>query len=122
MVPYREVIAPVLSPAALQLLEHLTPLICVLYRLEELLETPVPAESHAFVQERLAGRLERIVALLPPQVSPTANEVFTAVEVLVMDVLGRELAIGEEIGRLETLVEAFRSDPLLYQLVTEQAN
>lgn len=119
---YREVLAPVLSPAALLLLERLTPLICTLYRIELLLEAEVPPERHGQLRERLSGRLERIVGILPPDVSPTANEVFTAIEVLVTDVLGRELRIGEEIARLEALTEAFRRDPLLYQLARGHVN
>lgn len=122
MTTYRAVLEPVLSPAALAVLDRLTPVICALYQLEMLLDTAVPAEDHARLRDRLVSRLERIVAILPADVSPTANEIFTAVEVLVMDVLGRELRIGEEIARLETLTEVFRSDPYLYQLVCGQAN
>jgi len=122
MPTYRDVLSGVLSPTALVLLERLTPLICALYQLELLLETQVPSEDQSRLRSRLCDRLERIVALLPPEVPPTANEVFTAVEVLVMDVLGRPIGIGEEIARLETLTEVFRSDPLLYQLVRGQVN
>ncbi len=122
MVTYREVLQAVLSPAAMTLLERLTPVICALYQIELLLETEVPVQERARLRDRLTGRLERIVTILPADVSPTANEVFTAVEVLVTDVLGRELRIGEEIARLEILTQVFRSDPLLYQLVRGQAN
>lgn len=122
MITYRDVVMPVLSPAALTVLEWLTPLICALYQIELLLEMEVPHEDQRRLRERLSGRLERILAILPPDVSPTANEVFTAVEVLVTDVLGRELQIGEEIARLETLTDTFRTDPLLYQLVRGQVN
>lgn len=122
MVTYREVLQAVLSPPAMTLLERLTPVICALYQIEVLLEAEVPLQERARLRERLTGRLERIVAILPADVSPTANEVFTAVEVLVTDVLGRELRIGEEIARLEILTQVFRSDPLLYQLVRGQAN
>ncbi len=122
MTTYREVLGPVLSPAALTLLERLTPLICSLYEIELLLEMEVPPVEHQRLRERVTGRLERIVAILPPDVPPTANEVFTAIEVLVTDVLGRELRVGEEIARLEVLSEAFRNDPLLYQLARGQVN
>lgn len=122
MTTYRDVLGPVLSPAALTLLERLTPFICALYEIELLLEMEVPPVEHQRLRERVTGRLERIVAILPPDVPPTANEVFTAIEVLVTDVLGRELRVGEEIARLEVLSEAFRNDPLLYQLARGQVN
>jgi len=112
----------VLSPGALVVLERLTPLICALYDLDLLLDYPVADQQQGSLRERLSERLERIVALLPSDVSPMANEVFTAVETLVTDVLGRELFLGEEIRRLELLDEAFRNDPLLFQLVRGRAN
>ncbi len=122
MSTYREVLQPILSPAALTLLERLTPLICMLYELERLLETEVPMVEHQRLRARVTGRLKQIVTLLPPDVPATANEVFTAIEVLVMDVLGRELRVSEEIARLEALSEAFHTDPLLYQLARGQVN
>jgi hypothetical protein len=119
---YRDVLMAVLSPGALVVLERLTPLICALYDLDLLLDYPVADQQQGSLRERLSERLERIVALLPCDVSPMANEVFTAVETLVTDVLGRELFLGEEIRRLELLDEAFRNDPLLFQLVRGRAN
>jgi hypothetical protein len=119
---YRDVLMAVLSPGALVVLERLTPLICALYDLDLLLDYPVADQQQGILRERLSERLERIVALLPSDVSPMANEVFTAVETLVTDVLGRELFLGEEIRRLELLDEAFRNDPLLFQLVRGRAN
>jgi hypothetical protein len=119
---YRDVLMAVLSPGALVVLERLTPLICALYDLDLLLDYPVADQQQGSLRERLSERLERIVALLPSDVSPMANEVFTAVETLVTDVLGRELFLGEEIRRLELLDEAFRNDPLLFQLVRGRAN
>jgi hypothetical protein len=119
---YRDVLMAVLSPGALVVLERLTPLICALYDLDLLLDYPVADQQQGSLRERLSERLERIVALLPSDVSPMANEVFTAVETLVTDVLGREIFLGEEIRRLELLDEAFRNDPLLFQLVRGRAN
>jgi len=119
---YRDVLMAVLSPGALVVLERLTPLICALYDLDLLLDYPVADQQQGSLRERLSERLERIVGLLPSDVSPMANEVFTAVETLVTDVLGRELFLGEEIRRLELLDEAFRNDPLLFQLVRGRAN
>jgi hypothetical protein len=119
---YRDVLMAVLSPGALVVLERLTPLICALYDLDLLLDYPVADQQQGSLRERLSERLERIVALLPSDVSPMANEVFTAVETLVTDVLGRELFLGEEIRRLELLDEAFRNDPFLFQLVRGRAN
>jgi hypothetical protein len=119
---YRDVLMAVLSPGALVVLERLTPLICALYDLDLLLDYPVADQQQGSLRERLSERLERIVALLPSDVSPMANEVFTAVETLVTNVLGRELFLGEEIRRLELLDEAFRNDPLLFQLVRGRAN
>jgi hypothetical protein len=119
---YRDVLMAVLSPGALVVLERLTPLICALYDLDLLLDYPVADQQQGSLRECLSERLERIVALLPSDVSPMANEVFTAVETLVTDVLGRELFLGEEIRRLELLDEAFRNDPLLFQLVRGRAN
>jgi hypothetical protein len=119
---YRDVLMAVLSPGALVVLERLSPLICALYDLDLLLDYPVADQQQGSLRERLSERLERIVALLPSDVSPMANEVFTAVETLVTDVLGRELFLGEEIRRLELLDEAFRNDPLLFQLVRGRAN
>jgi hypothetical protein len=119
---YRDVLMAVLSPGALVVLERLTSLICALYDLDLLLDYPVADQQQGSLRERLSERLERIVALLPSDVSPMANEVFTAVETLVTDVLGRELFLGEEIRRLELLDEAFRNDPLLFQLVRGRAN
>ena len=119
---YREFLSAVISPMALSLLERLTPVIAEIYQLDTLLDAELPLEHRAALAERFTDRLRRIVALLPPHVSPMPNEIFTAVEFLLYEVRGEPIRIGLAIARLEELAEEFRADPLLHSLITGRAN
>ncbi len=119
---YREFLSAVISPMALSLLERLTPVITDIYQLDALLEAELPLEQRAALAERFTDRLRRIVALLPPHVSPMPNEIFTAVEFLLYEVRGEPIRIGLAIARLEELAEEFRADPLLHSLISGRAN
>lgn len=119
---YREFLADLISPTALSVLERLTPAICDIYGIEHLLDADVPADDRPRLAERFIERLQRIVALLPPHISPMPNEIFTAIEFLLYEVQGEPIRLGLAIARLEELAEEFRADPLLYSLITGRAN
>jgi hypothetical protein len=120
--PFRELVSDVLSPVALGTLEQLTSQILDIYGLEQLLDTPMPAALRAEHAERLVGRVRRIIRMLPPDISPLPNEVFTAVEFLVHEVRGEPVHLGQAILRLEFLAEEIRSRPLLHDLIMGRAN
>ncbi len=120
--PYRDFLQDVISPVALHVLERLSPDIAEIYDLQELLDTPLPADAREEHQQRFTERLGRIVRLLPANVSPMPNEVFTAIEFLVYEIHGEPIRIGLAIARLEELSDRLREDPLLHSLVTGRAN
>lgn len=120
--PYREFLEGVISPVALSVLERMTPSIVEIYQLEELLEAALPATERAEHEERFTERLGRIVRLLPPDVSPMANEVFTAIEFLIYEIHQEPVRVGLALARLEELSAEIKSDPLLHSLVTGRAN
>jgi hypothetical protein len=119
---YREFLQGVISPAAISVIERMDPVISDLYAVDELLETPLPVEDHSIHQDRFLTRLQRIVGMLPPHISPMPNEVFCAIEFLVHEIHGEPILLGQAIFRLESLGDEIKSDPLLHSLVTGKAN
>lgn len=119
---YREFLEEVISPVAISVLDRLTPQIGQIYNLNELLDAQLPRGEQNAHEERFMERLTRIVRLLPPDVSPMANEVFTAIEFLIYEIYGEPVKVGIAWARLEELGDEIRSDPLLYSLLTGKAN
>ncbi len=119
---FRELVSDVLSPGAVGTLEQLTPRILEIYGLAELLDRQLPAEMREEHAERLVTRIKRVVRLLPADVSPMPNEVFTAIEFLLYEIDGEEIRIGEAILRLEILADEIRARPLLHDMLMGRAN
>lgn len=119
---YRVFLSEVISPVALAVLERMTPTIYDIYGLDELLDARLPLGERDAFQERFTERLRRIVRLLPPDVSPMANEVFTAIEFLIYEVHHEPILIGLALARLEELSEQIKADPLLHSLIIGRAN
>ncbi len=120
--PFRELARTVLSPGAFGAIEQLSADICSIYGLSELLDTQLPTEDRAEHAVKLAGRIKRIVALLPYGISPIPNEVFTAVEFLIYEIHHEPVEIGTAIVRLESLADEIRSRPMLHDLMMNRAN
>jgi hypothetical protein len=112
----------VLSPGAVGTLEQLTPRILEIYGLAELLDRQLPAALRDEHAERLVTRVKRVVRLLPADVSPMPNEVFTAIEFLLYEIDGEPIKIGEAILRLEILADEIRARPLLHDMLMGRAN
>lgn len=119
---FSELCREILSPGALGTLEELREEILNIYNLSELLDTRLPTEDRSNHRDKLTTRLQRVVKLLPPGVSPMPNEVFTAIEFLVYEIHERPIHIGEAIVRLELLADEIRERPLLHDLVIGRAN
>lgn len=119
---FRELVRDVLSPGAVGTLEQLTPRILEIYGLAELLDRRLPLEEREEHAERLVTRVKRVVRLLPADVSPMPNEVFTAIEFLMYEIDGEPIKIGEAILRLEILADEIRSRPLLHDMLMGRAN
>lgn len=119
---FRDLVRDVLSPGALGTLEQLTPRILEIYGLAELLDRQLPAEQRDEHAERLVTRVRRVVRLLPADVSPMPNEVFTAIEFLLYEIDGEPIKIGEAILRLEILADEIRARPLLHDMLMGRAN
>lgn len=119
---FRDLVNDVLSPGAVGTLEQLTPRILEIYGLAELLDRQLPAELRAEHAERLVTRVKRVVRLLPADVSPMPNEVFTAIEFLLYEIDGEPIKIGEAILRLEILADEIRARPLLHDMLMGRAN
>lgn len=119
---YGDLCREILSPGALGAMDQLRDEILTIYDLPELLDTRLPVPERVLHADKLRSRLQRVVKLLPPGVSPMPNEVFTAIEFLVYEVHERPVRIGEAIVRLELLAEEIRGRPLLHDLVTGRAN
>lgn len=120
--PFAELCDEILSPGAVGTLEELRDEILMIYSLPELLDTRLPAAERPDHRHKLQSRLQRVVRLLPPGVSPMPNEVFTAIEFLVYEIHERPIRIGEAIVRLELLADEIRGRPLLHDLVIGRAN
>lgn len=120
--PFADLCKEILSPGAIGTLEQLHDEIRTIYSLPELLETRLPVENRSEHAEKLRTRLQRVVRLLPPGISPMPNEVFTAIEFLVYEVHERPIMIGEAIVRLELLADEIRERPMLHDLVIGRAN
>ena len=119
---YRDLVREVLSPGALGAIEQLTPQIREIYGLGRVLDAELPVEQRGEHAQRLVSRVQRIVRLLPPDISSTPNEVFTAIEFLVYEIHGEPVQLGTAILRLETLAEEIRARPLLHDLLMNRAN
>jgi hypothetical protein len=119
---FRDLVEDVLSPGAVGTLEQLTPRILEIYGLAELLDRELPADMREEHAERLVTRVKRVVRLLPADVSPMPNEVFTAIEFLLYEIDGEPIKIGEAILRLEILADEIRARPLLHDLLMGRAN
>lgn len=121
-VEYRDFLRDIISPTALSLLERMTPVIYDIYNIDVLLDAEVPQVDQADLQTRFTDRLGRIVRLLPPEISPMANEVYTAIEFLLYEIQGEPILVGLALARLEELSDEIRADPLLHSLVLGRAN
>ncbi|HUG14798.1 MAG TPA: hypothetical protein VMM78_07225 [Thermomicrobiales bacterium] len=119
---FRDLVREVLSPGALGALEQLSGRILEIYDLPELLDTRLPVEQRDEHAERLVTRVKRVIRLLPPDISTTPNEVFTAIEFLQYEIHGEPIVIGQAILRLEILAEEIRDRPLLHDLMMGRAN
>ena len=119
---FRDLVEDVLSPGAVGTLEQLTPRILEIYGLAELLDRQLPADMRDEHAERLVTRVKRVVRLLPADVSPMPNEVFTAIEFLLYEIDGEPVKIGEAILRLEILADEIRARPMLHDLLMGRAN
>ncbi len=119
---FRDLVRQVLSPGAVGTLEQLTPRILEIYGLAELLDRQLPEEQREEHAEILITRVRRVVRLLPADISPMPNEVFTAIEFLLYEIEGEPVKIGEAILRLEILADEIRARPLLHDMLMGRAN
>jgi hypothetical protein len=119
---FRELVQDVLSPGAVGVLEQLSSRILEIYDLPELLDTQLPLADRDEHAERLVSRVQRVVRMLPPDISPMPNEVFTAIEFLQYEIHREPIIIGKALMRLEILAEEIRDRPLLYDLMMNRAN
>ncbi|MDQ3548990.1 MAG: hypothetical protein M3439_09240 [Chloroflexota bacterium] len=119
---FHELVRDVLSPGAVGTLEQLTARILEIYGLAELLDRQLPAALRDEHAEQLVTRVRRVVRLLPADVSPMPNEVFTAIEFLLYEIDGEPIRIGEAIMRLEILADEIRARPLLHDMLMGRAN
>ncbi len=119
---YREFLEQVISPVAVSVIDRMSGQIRDIYSLPEILTVQVPVDQREAHAERFTERLARIVSMLPPDVSPMANEVFTAIEFLIYEIHGEPVKVGIALARLEELGDEIRADPLLHDLITGRAN
>jgi len=119
---YRDLCREILSPSAVGAMEQLERMILDIYELEELLDTRLPHSERTDHAQKILDRLTRLSKLLPPDVSRTPNEIFTAIEFIVYEIERRPVHIGEAWVRLELLAEQIRARPLVHDLVTGLAN
>jgi hypothetical protein len=120
--PFVELLRDVISPGAVGALTQLAERLHEIYGLDALLDEQLPLSERERHADVLTSRLRRVVRLLPADVSPMPNEVFTAIEFLIYEVHGQPVKLGEAIMRLEVLAEEIRARPLLHDLVTGRAN
>lgn len=119
---FREFLEGVISPVAVSVIDRMSDQIGEIYSLSEILTTRLPSDLRIEHQQRFTSRLKRIVSMLPPDVSPMANEVFTAIEFLIYEIHGEPVKVGIALARLEELGDEIRSDPLLHDLIIGRAN
>ncbi|MGA7670335.1 MAG: hypothetical protein WBW04_07920 [Nitrolancea sp.] len=119
---FREFLRGVISPVALSVIDRMTDQISEIYSLPEILDAQLPLNEREAHRERFTERLTRIVSMLPPDVSPMANEIFTAIEFLIYEIHGEPVKVGIALARLEELGDEIRADPLLHDLITGRAN
>jgi hypothetical protein len=119
---FRDFLQDVISPVALSVIDRMSDQIGEIYSLPEILTAQLPIDQREAHQERFTERLTRIVSMLPPDVSPMANEIFTAIEFLIYEIHGEPVKVGIALARLEELGDEIRSDPLLHDLITGRAN
>ncbi len=119
---FREFLQQVISPVALSVIDRMSSQISEIYSLPEILTAQLPVDQREAHQDRFTERLTRIVSMLPPDVSPMANEIFTAIEFLIYEIHGEPVKVGVALARLEELGDEIRSDPLLHDLITGRAN
>ncbi len=119
---FRVFLQEVISPVALSVIDRMSDQISEIYSLPEILTAQLPIDQREAHQERFTERLTRIVSMLPPDVSPMANEIFTAIEFLIYEIHGEPVKVGIALARLEELGDEIRSDPLLHDLITGRAN
>lgn len=101
-----------------QLEEH----ILAIYELSELLDAQLPDQDRRDHAEQIMTRLGRLSKMLPPEISRTPNEIFTAIEFIVYEILKRPVNIGEAWMRLDLLADEIRARPLVHDLVMGSAN
>jgi hypothetical protein len=101
-----------------QLEEH----ILAIYELPELLDTQLPDQDRPEHADHIITRLGRLSKMLPPDISRTPNEIFTAIEFIVYEIKKRPVNIGEAWMRLDLLADEIRARPLVHDLVIGTAN
>ncbi len=103
-------------------MEQLERHILDIYELPELLDARLPGSDRIRHSELIVTRLVRLSKMLPPDISRMPNEIFTAIEFIVYEILERPVNVGEAWIRLELLAEEFRARPLVHDLITGLAN
>jgi len=119
---FRELCREILSPGAVGVMEQLEHHILEIYNLSELLDARLPDHERSEHADLIVTRLRRLSKMLPPDISRMPNEIFTAIEFIVYEILDRPVHVGEAWMRLELLAEEFRARPLVHDLVTGRAN
>lgn len=119
---FRELCREILSPGAVGVLEQLERHILEIYELTELLDARLPRPERTEHADIIITRLGRLSKMLPPDISRMPNEIFTAIEFIVYEILERPVNVGEAWMRLELLAEEFRARPLVHDLITGRAN
>ena len=119
---FRDLCQEILSPGAVGVMEQLEEHILTIYDLPELLDARLPDQDRTDHADHIVTRLTRLSKMLPPDISRTPNEIFTAIEFIVYVILKRPVNIGEAWMRLDLLAEEFRARPLVHDLVMGTAN
>ena len=119
---FRELCREILSPGAVGVMEQLEEDILAIYDLSELLDTQLPDQDRSDHVDHILNRLGRLSKMLPPDISRTPNEIFTAIEFIVYVILQRPVNIGEAWMRLDLLADEIRARPLVHDLVMGTAN
>jgi hypothetical protein len=119
---FRDLCRDILSPGAVGVMEQLEHHILEIYELTELLDARLPGNDRSRHSELIITRLGRLSKMLPPDISRMPNEIFTAIEFIVYEILERPVDIGEAWIRLELLADEFRARPLVHDLIIGLAN
>lgn len=119
---FRDLCREILSPGAVGVLEELESQIFDIYDLTELLDARLPKQARSDHADLIINRLARLSKMLPPDISRMPNEIFTAIEFIVYEILERPVHVGDAWMRLELLADEFRARPLIHDLVTGRAN